>query len=564
METCTATRLSWQHGIGAHNCHKHKLKDDLFIFVNKHSKSHQYLLHCRTIANDHDRGAVLRRRQRGNRGDQSPVLEQLSVTQLRNPFPPIEVLSAESLERIHDGSMRILEEVGLEIVNDRARELMVHHGAGIDPKTGYVRMDRGLVLEKVALVPAEFTLHARNPVHNTVFGGNHINFTLVASPPNCSDLDHGRRTGNIGDFRKFLKLGQQFNVVKMFSGYPVEPVDLPAHTRHLDAYMDFITLTEKPWHCYSLGNGRVEDGLEMARIARGIDADQMKNEPSITTVVNTNSPLKVDGPMLDGLMLMAEWGQPVVVTPFTLAGAMCPVTLGGALAQQNAEALGVIAISQMVRPGAPMMYGGFTSNVDMKTGAPAFGTPEYARAVLAGGQLARHYGIPYRTSNVNAANAPDAQAAWESEMSLWSAVMAHGNMIKHSGGWLEGGLCASFEKLILDMEMVQMMHRTLQPIEVTEEDLALDAIREVGAGGHHFGTGHTMARYKDAFYKPIVSDWSNFETWRDNGALTADRRANALYKEMLEAYRQPPLDPSVHEELTAYVERRRGEIQPAW
>ncbi len=504
--------------------------------------------------------------RRPRRVRQKPTFQfdQLPIRQLRNPFPPIEVLSPAALEKVHDGSMRILEQIGLEIVNDRARDLMVQHGANIDPKTGYVRMERELVMEKIATVPMEFTLHGRNPVYNSVFGGNHINFTIVSSPPNCSDLDHGRRSGNYEDYCKFLKLGQMFNVVGLFSGYPVEPIDLPAHTRHLDAYQAFATLTEKPWHCYSLGNGKVEDAIAMIKISRGIDDETLKKEPSITTVVNTNSPLKVDVPMLDGLMLLAEYGQPVVVTPFTLAGAMCPVTLGGALAQQNAEALGVIAITQMVNPGAPAMYGGFTSNVDMRTGAPAFGTPEYARAVLAGGQLARKYNLPYRTSNVNTSNAVDAQAAWESEMSLWSAVMSHGNMIKHSGGWLEGGLCASFEKLILDMEMVQMITETLRPIEVTEEDLALDAIKEVGAGGHHFGTSHTMSRYKDAFYNPLVSDWSNFETWQENGEKTATDRANEMFKQLLEIYQKPAIDPAVEEELSAYVEKRRGEIKPSW
>ncbi|MGI9311179.1 MAG: trimethylamine methyltransferase family protein, partial [bacterium] len=222
------------------------------------------------------------------------------------------------------------------------------------------------------------------------------------------------------------------------------------------------------------------------------------------------------------------------------------------------------ALTQMVSPGAPLMYGGFTSNVDMKSCAPVFGTPEYARAVLAGGQLARRYNLPYRTSNVNAANCVDAQAAWESEMSLWAAVMGHGNMVLHSGGWLEGGLCASFEKLIVDMEMVQMMAEMLQPIEVSEESLALDAIREVGAGGHFFGAAHTMARYQDAFYAPIVSDWSNFETWQENGSKTAAERANALFKRLLDAYRPPPLDAGVAEELEAYAARRREEIKPEW
>ena len=491
-------------------------------------------------------------------------LHQLPVQQLCNPYASIEVLSEESIELIHDGSMRILEQIGLQIVNDKARALMTEHGATVDRETGYVRMDRELVMDKISTVPSEFTLHARNPVYNSTYGGNHINFSIVSSPPNCSDLDHGRRSGNFEDYCRFLKLGQTFNVVNLIAGYPVEPADLPVHTRHLDAYLAFITLTEKPWHVYSLGNGKVEDGLEMVCIARGIEKAQLLNEPSIITVVNTNSPLKVDKPMLDGAMLMAQHRQPVIVTPFTLSGAMSPVTLAGALAQQNAEALGVIAITQMVNPGSPAMYGGFTSNVDMKTGAPAFGTPEYAKAVLAGGQLSRRYGIPYRTSNVNASNCVDAQAAWESEMSLWSAVMAHGNMIKHSGGWLEGGLCASFEKLIIDMEMVQMMAEVIKPIEVSEESLGLNAIREVGAGGHFFGTSHTIDRYKDAFYSPIVSDWSNFETWQENGEKTAAQRANLLYKQILEDYQAPALDPAIREHLQAYVAKRREEIKPDW
>ncbi|MDA8010964.1 MAG: trimethylamine methyltransferase family protein [Gammaproteobacteria bacterium] len=489
-------------------------------------------------------------------------LAQRPFAQLRNPYAPLEVVDAEAVELLHDASMRILEEVGLEMLSAEARELMVENGARIDPKSGYVRIGREIVMEKIAAAPREFTLHARNPARNSTYGGNHINFSIVSSPPNCSDLDHGRRAGNFEDYCKFLKLGQTFNIVSVIAGYPVEPADLPVHTRHLDAYLAFITLSEKPWHVYSLGNGRVEDGLEMVRIARGISGEQLRREPSILTVVNTNSPLKVDKPMLEGAMTMARHGQPVVVTPFTLAGAMSPVTLAGALAQQNAEALGVIALIQMAAPGAPVMYGGFTSNVDMKSGSPAFGTPEYAKAALAGGQLARRYGLPYRTSNVNASNCVDAQAAWESEMSLWSAVMAHGNMIKHSGGWLEGGLCASFEKLIIDMEMAQMMAETLAPPEVSEETLALDAIREVGAGGHFFGSAHTIARYENAFYAPLVADWRNFETWQEAGSEDAARRANTLFKKILEHYEPPPLDPGIREELEAYVARRRAEIRP--
>ena len=504
------------------------------------------------------------RRQRRSRDKPAVQFEQLPIRQLVNPYAPIEVLDEESLEMIHDGSMAILEQVGLQIVNDRARALMVEQGASIDEKTGYVKMQREMVMEKISTIPSVFTLHARNPMFDSIYGKNHINFTLVASAPNCSDLDNGRRTGNFEDYCKFLKLGQTFNAISCFSGYPVEPIDLPPHTRHLDAYQAFITLTEKPWHAYSLSNGKIEDAIEMICIARGIDKEMLKTQPSIMTVVNTNSPLKVDVPMLDGLMTLAEFGQPVVVTPFTLAGAMSPVTLAGALSQQNAEALGVLAITQMVNPGAPAMYGGFTSNVDMKSGSPAFGTPEYSKAALAGGQLARKYGIPYRTSNVNAANCVDAQAAWESSMSLWGAVMGHGNMIKHSGGWLEGGLCASFEKLIVDMEMVQTMSEYLQPIVVTKEDLALDAIKDVGAGGHFFGTPHTIDRYKDAFYAPIVSDWSNFETWEENGSMDTATRANKLFKQLLDQYQEPDIDPGIREHINEYVAKRKTEIKVEW
>ncbi len=504
------------------------------------------------------------RHRRRTRATPAVQFNQLPVRALTNPYAPIPVLSEESLEMIHDGSMRILEQVGLHIMNDRARALMVEHGAEIAPNTGYVRMSREMVLSMISTIPAQFTLHARNPRFNSTYGGNRINFSLVASAPNCSDLDNGRRAGSFADYCQFLKLGQIFNVIACHMAYPVEPTDLPPHLRHLDAYHAFITLTEKPWGLYCLGNGRVEDGLEMLCIARGLDKERLKTEPGIITVVNTNSPLKVDVPMLDGLMTMAEFGQPVVVTPFTLCGAMSPITLAGALAQQNAEALGVLAITQMVNPGAPAMYGGFTSNVDMKSGSPAFGTPEYAKAVLAGGQLARRYGIPYRTSNVNAANCVDAQSAWESGMSLWSAVMGYGNMIMHSGGWLEGGLCASFEKLIVDVEMAQMMSEFLQPVAVSQEEMALDTIAEVGAGGHFFGTAHTIARYKDAFYSPVVSDWSNFESWQEKGSIDTAQRANRLFKKLLSDYQQPELDPAIREHLDEYVTRRKTEIKPAW
>ena len=277
-------------------------------------------------------------------------------------------------------------------------------------------------------------------------------------------------------------------------------------------------------------------------------------------MINTNSPLLVDGPMADGLMASALAGQATIVTPFTLAGAMAPISLAGALAQQNAEALMGITLVQLTRAGAPVIYGGFTSNVDMRTGAPAFGTPEFAKGTMATGQLTRRYGIPYRSSNVNASNAVDAQAAYESQMALWSSILGRAHMIHHGVGWLEGGLVASFEKMIVDAEMIQMLAQTLEPIEVNEDALGLESMKEAGPGGHFFGTAHTQRRYETAFYTPLLSDWRNFENWQLAGARDATQRANVIYKTLLDTYEKPPLDAAIEEELRAFMDRRRREI----
>jgi trimethylamine--corrinoid protein Co-methyltransferase len=486
-------------------------------------------------------------------------LPQLPWRNLVNPYAPVEVLTEEQLERIHDASMRILETQGLEFLSETALDLLARAGAAVDHVTRRVRFDRGMIAEYVAKAPTHFTLHARNPARSVTIGGNHINFCAVSSAPNCSDLDRGRRPGTYADYCDLLRIIQSLNVIHLASGYPVEPIDIPPPIRHLDAYHAAITLTDRVWSPSAIGAGRVEDGLAMNCIARGITREQLLDRPGLCTVVNTNSPLRVDGPMLDGLMTMARAGQAIIITPFTLAGAMAPTTLAGALSLQNAEALGVIAFAQMVRPGAPVLYGAYTSNVDMKSGAPAFGTPEYTRTALASGQLARRYRLPYRSSNACAANAVDAQAAYESEMSIWGAVMGGANLVKHGAGWMEGGLVASFEKLIVDAEILQMMAEFLQPIAVNDDTLALDAIAEVAPGGHYFGAQHTLARYDTAFYAPMVSDWRNYETWREAGALEAAQRANAIWKRLLADYQPPSFDPAIREELDAYVARRKAE-----
>jgi trimethylamine--corrinoid protein Co-methyltransferase len=299
----------------------------------------------------------------------------------------------------------------------------------------------------------------------------------------------------------------------------------------------------------------------MNAIARNISVDEMAEKPGLITVINVNSPLVVDKEMLAGLTEMTMHGLPCIVTPFTLAGAMSPVTLAGALSQQTAEALAVIAFVQMVRPGCPVVFGGFTSNVDMKSGSPAFGTPEYIKGVLVGGQLARYYNLPYRSSNVNASNAADAQATYESAMSIWACFLAHANIINHAVGWMEGGLCASMEKFIIDAELLQTMSEAFTPLVISDEEFGFDSITEAGHGGHFFGTEHTMERYRTAFYSPILSDWQNFENWEQAGSKTATQRANEVWKSLLENYQQPPIDPAIVAALDRYIEGRKKQIQ---
>lgn len=501
------------------------------------------------------RGGARRNRRAGRQGGFTQPPWSIPA----NPYDPVEPVNTEQLERIHDASLTILEEVGMDFLLDEAREILARAGADVTPGSERVRFDRGMILEAIAKAPSEFTLHARNPAHNLPMGGRHFVTSMVASAPNSSDCDNGRRPGNQEDFRNFIRLGQKLNIIHMFGGYPVEPVDLPPATRHLDCLSDFITMGDKVFHAYSLGRERNLDALEMVRIARGLTDAQLDREPSLLTIINTSSPLRLDTPMLTGIIEMARRNQVVVITPFTLSGAMAPVTLPGAIAQQNAEALAGIAFAQLVNPGAPVMYGGFTSNVDMKSGAPAFGTPEYIKSAQIGGQLARRYGIPYRSSNVNASNTVDAQAAYESVFALWGAVMGHTNLLKHGAGWLEGGLCASFEKVIIDADLLQMVAAYLEPLEVDDATLGLDAVRDVGPGGHFFGTEHTQARYENAFYSPIVSDWRNFESWEEAGSETATQRANRLFKQILQEYEAPPLDPAIAEELAAFVAKRKEE-----
>ncbi len=498
--------------------------------------------------------------RRRDRSARTTGMRQLPFARIRNPYRPVELMSADQIEQIHAASLRLLADIGFEVLHEESRSILKKAGANVNDSTFRVRCDPAMIEAAILTAPPVFTMHARDPEKSLEIGGDNLIFTAVGGPAFVNDLDRGRRAGTYADMRDYIRVIHQLNVIHQEGGGPVEPTDLPSETRHLDFYESVLTLTDKSWQCWALGGYRVRDAIAMAAIASGIPESEIGQKIIAGTVINANSPMRLDIPMGEGLIELARAGQVTVATPFTLAGAMSPVTMVGALVQQNAEALFMVALTQLIRPGAPAIYGGFTSNVDMRTGAPAFGTPEYAKAAMVSGQLARRYKLPFRSSNVTSSNCVDVQAAYESGMSLWGSIMGGVNMIEHSAGWLEGGLTASFEKLIVDAEMLQMMREFLLPLDTGQLGEAMDAIAEVGPGGHFFGVGHTLARFETAFYSPLLSDWRNFETWEETGALDATRRANAIWKELLRTYVEPPMDPAVREELSAFVARRKQEI----
>ncbi|HUF14886.1 MAG TPA: trimethylamine methyltransferase family protein [Acidimicrobiia bacterium] len=504
-----------------------------------------------------------RRRGRRQRGGDRPegrvVPEQAPWKQPSRRFDPVDLVGEDEIEAIHRTSLQILSEIGMDFLNPEARRMLADAGARVDPDSERVRFDPDFIEEKISTAPSEFTIHARNPERNVHMGASSVAFTAVSSPPNVSDEAGGRRVGNREDFQRLLRLGHTINTVHLWGGYPVEPVDIHASVRHLDALYDMLTLSDRVIHAYSLGAQRNTDALEMIKIARQVDDATLDEQPSILSVINASSPLRYDHPMLQGIIEFSSRNQVIVITPFTLAGAMAPVTVAGALAQHNAEALAGIVFTQVVRPGAPVIYGGFTSNVDMQSGAPAFGTPEFIQTSMITGQMTRRYGLPYRSSGVNAANALDAQAAYESVFSLWGAVMGGAHLILHAVGWMEGGLRASFEKMILDADLCAMVQKFMDPIDFSEAGLALDAVRDVGPGGHFFGTPHTLQRFRTAFYQPLLSDWRNYESWEEAGKPEAKGKMIELVDVFLDSYEEPPMDPAVRAELEEFVERRRAE-----
>jgi trimethylamine--corrinoid protein Co-methyltransferase len=503
-------------------------------------------------------------RRRVVRRPRSTGFSQRPFSEVRNPYNPMELISLDQVEAIHNASLKILSDIGLKVDAVPALNLLETIGADVDRDTRQVRFAPELVNEFLTGIPSEFTIHARNPDKSVIIGGNSLTYSTACGPPFVSDLDKGRRAGTLKDMRNFVKLVGALNVFHIEGGSGLEPLDLPPDTRHLDMMMAQITLTDKSWAPNWLNStDRARDCIEMAKIALQTDDEGLRAYPAIIGGINTNSPLLLDDSQAEGLIEFARAGQPIHVTPFTLAGAMAPATVSGAVVLQNAEALAGIVLGQAACRGAPIFYGSFAATVDMRSGSPSFGTPEYSQAAMISGQMARRYGLPIRSSVTNTSACVDAQAAYESSMSINGCIQGHINLIKNAGGWLEGGLTCSFEKLILDAEMLQMHSALLEKVDMSEESFGLDAIAEVGVGGHFFGTAHTLERYQNAFYQPILSDWRNYENWRDDGSKTATIRANEIWKQVLHEYEKPPINPAIEEELEAYMVKRKEDIVAA-
>jgi trimethylamine---corrinoid protein Co-methyltransferase len=463
------------------------------------------------------------------------------------------VMGPEQEERIHDQAMRILEEIGTDVLHDEARKLLQEAGQSVEGER--VRWDRGFVMEQVAKAPSRFRLRARNDARSVTVGGGPPLLMNVGGPPFASDLDEGRRSGTLADHDNLIKLTQAVDVLNCVQIGAAEATDLDVEWRHMDMEYSALRWSDKPYTTYGTSGPRARDGLRMAEIVHG---GSLGDDTVLMGVVNPNSPLIWDFRMTDALLVWAEANQGIIVTPFLLAGATSPVSLAGGLAQQSAEALSGVALAQLVRPGVPCLYGSFFTVTDMRTGSPAFGTPESVLAVLAGAQLARRYGLPFRGGGgLASSNAVDAQAAAETQMMLWATFLADTDVVLHAAGWLEGGLTASFEKFALDVELLEQFSLQRAGLSVTDEELAFDAIADTGPGGLWLASPHTREHFKEWLYMSPLFQTSDFATWETMGRESTEQRANARWKDLLASYEDPGLDQATDHELRAYVERRK-------
>ena len=500
------------------------------------------------------------RRERRHRSgdDRASIVRRTDYRNLKNTFLPQPVFSDDEVAAIHETALRVLEELGMKVLLPDARRIFREAGAIVDEDTLMVRIGREIVESALATAPRSIKARTGNADRDLTFELGNMMFLAGAGAPNVTDLDHGRRAGSLRDFDALTKIVQSFDVLHLQGPY-VEAQDIDVKYRHYAVTRTQLTLSDKFPFVYARGTPQSEDAFEMIRLARGLSFDEFDGGAHCYTVINTNSPRQLDIPMAQGIIDFAKAGQVSVITPFCLAGAMAPITVAGALTLQHAEAMAGIALAQMVRPGAPVIYGSFSSNVDMKSGAPAFGTPEHVKATLGAGQLARLTGLPWRSGGGSASNISDAQAAHETQFALWGSVLAGATLCIHAAGWMEGGLSVSYEKLITDIEALQTVAELFQPTPGDASAIGYDAIAEVQPGGHFFAAAHTMSRYRTAFYQPLVADLSNFGNWTESGSKTATERANGVWKRVLDDYKPIERAGDIGEAIDGFISKRMSE-----
>ena len=485
-----------------------------------------------------------------------------AVPYVTRKVPVYDVLGEEGLSLIEENAETILAEVGIDFRED-AEALALWRGAGADVDGERVRFPRGLCRTLIRdHAPAMFTQHARNPERSVKIGGPHTVFVPAYGPPFVRSLDEGRRYATIEDFRNFVKLAYLSPALHHSGGTLCEPVDLPVNKRHLDMVYSHLRFSDKALMGSVTAPERAADSVDMMKLVFG--EEFVENNTVLISLINANSPMVWDGTMLGALKVYARHNQATVVSPFILAGAMSPVTVAGTCAQLFAEALAGMAFAQLVRPGAPVVFGTFGSSISMQSGAPTFGTPEPSLVLYVAAALARRLGVPFRSGGgLCAAKTADAQAAYESANTLQHAMLAGVNFMLHVAGWLEGGLAMGYEKFVMDADQAGMMQVFLEGVDLSENGQAMDAIREVGPGSHFLGCAHTQANFETAFYRSSVADNNSFEQWEADGAMDAERRANALWKSMLERFEPPPIDPGVDEALQEFMTRRKSEMPDA-
>ena len=482
-----------------------------------------------------------------------------SINPLVNNLPLVEVVNGEGVEKIHKAAMRLLSDIGFLILDyPSASEVFKENGAKVEDNL--VKIDEDTLMHFVNMAPKTFTQRARAPENSVEIGANNIVFAPVYGPPYVIDYDRGRKQSTLEDMHNFLKLNHMTPALQHGGGTVVEPNDIGVNERHLDMIMAHITCHNKAFMGSVTHADNAADSVTMARILFGQEA--IEEKPALLSLVNVSSPLRHDDRMLSVIDVYAKAKQAMIMAPFTVVGAMSPTTLAATLAQLTAEALISIAYAQMINPGTPCIMGAFISVVDLRSGAPTFGTGENILLTYAAGQMARRYGLPYRAGgNFTASRIPDAQAGYESAGTIWPTVQAGTNFVLHSAGWLEGGMISGYEKFILDCETLGMMKHYLQGVPTEEEDFAWDAYEEVGPGGHFLGAAHTMRHYETAFYQHKVFNMDNYEKWEEEGSVDSYKRANGIWKKMLGEYEAPALDGAKREELEAFMAQRKEEIR---